>query len=69
MVGGFEMNRAIRLPDALADQIGQGTIKPDFSWPNEPWSNMTASRSTTLSPHVPVTSVSDAHTGRSEWTA
>ena len=34
MVGGFEMNRAIRLPDALADQIGQGTIKPDFSWPN-----------------------------------
>ena len=34
MVGGFEMNRTIRLPDALADQIGQSVIKPDFSWHN-----------------------------------
>ena len=34
MVGGFEMNKSIRLPESLAEQIGQSVIKPDFSWDN-----------------------------------
>lgn len=34
MVGGFEMNKAIELPDILSSQIGQSVVKPDFSWPN-----------------------------------
>ena len=31
---GFSMNVSVRLPDALAEILGQKTTKPDFSWPN-----------------------------------
>lgn len=33
-VPGFRMNVTIRLPEELADTLGQRTIIPDFSWPN-----------------------------------
>ena len=32
MLEGFEMNKAIRLPGALAEQLGQSVVIPDFSW-------------------------------------
>ena len=31
---GFKMNVAVRLPDALAEKVGQKIVIPDFSWPN-----------------------------------
>ena len=33
-VPGFRMNVSIRLPEELAEALGQKTIIPDFSWPN-----------------------------------
>lgn len=33
-LGGFELNRRIRLPERLAEKIGQRVVVPDFSRPN-----------------------------------
>ncbi len=31
---GFAMNAPVKLPESLAERIGQKTVIPDFSWPN-----------------------------------
>lgn len=31
---GFSMNVSLRLPDRLAEELGERMKKPDFSWPN-----------------------------------